>query len=108
MGTASAVVVVAVLLVVLRWDDANKLAAALSALAGLAAVGVGVWAALPSPSSRGQTGVSRTGRAVARHGGTANTGVLGRAASAGGIQVDQTGDAEASGGGTANTGVHLD
>ncbi|MEV4371862.1 hypothetical protein AB0J71_32660 [Nonomuraea sp. NPDC049637] len=104
--TAALVVIAAVVLAVLRWDDANKLASSLSALAGLAAVGVGIYAALPS-SARTRVRVSRTGRAVA-NGGTANTGVSGTTAVAGEVQVDHTGDARASGRGDANTGLHLD
>jgi hypothetical protein len=105
--TAAVVVVVAVALAVLRWEDANKLASALSALAGLAAVGVGVWATLPSSSQR-LIRASRTGKAIAGPGGTANTGLSGSGVPVGDVQVDQTGDADASGGGRANTGVHLD
>jgi hypothetical protein len=104
--TAAVVVVVAVVLAVLRWDEANKLASALSALAGLAAVGVGVWAALPG-SALGRIRASRTGKAVARRGGSANTGVSGKGDAAGDVRADHTGDADASGG-DANTGVRLD
>ncbi|MEV6159474.1 hypothetical protein AB0L53_54995 [Nonomuraea sp. NPDC052129] len=110
--TAAVVVVVAVVLAVLRWDDANKLASALSALAGLAAVGVGVWAALPG-SAQGRIRASRTGKAVAGRGGWANTGVSIKGApsikstAAGDVRADHTGDADASGG-DANTGVRLD
>ncbi|MFI6740924.1 hypothetical protein ACIBI9_49080 [Nonomuraea sp. NPDC050451] len=115
--TAVVVVVVAVVLAVLRWDDANKLSTALSALAGLAAVGVGVWAALPGSSGRRRVRASRTGKATAGRGGQANTGVIvvkgAKTAEAGegavdDVRADKTGDADASGGGDANTGVRLD
>ncbi|REE96806.1 hypothetical protein [Thermomonospora umbrina] len=100
-GVAAAVL--AVVFLVLRWDDANKIATAVSALAGVAAVGVAVWAGLPAVAgARGGVRVSRTGRATAGPGGRANTGL-----SAGGplpddVRVDRTGDAE---GGEANSGV---
>jgi hypothetical protein len=97
------VAILVAVLVVLRWDDANKVAVGVSALAAVAAVGVGVWAALPGSSSRGRIRVSRTGDAVAGRAGRANTGVIGKGQ--GDIRVDKTGNAS---GGDANTGVRLD
>lgn len=64
------VAVLAVLFLVLEWDDANKIATSVSALAGVAAVGVAVWAAWPVVAE-GRSGVrvSRTGKATAGPGG---------------------------------------
>ena len=73
-GTALAVAVLAAVLGVLRWDDANKVAVVVSALAAVAAVGVAIWAALPTSLSGKVIRVSRTGRATAGPGGQANTG----------------------------------
>jgi hypothetical protein len=106
--TAAVVVVVAVALAVLRWDDANKLATSLSALAGLAAVGVGMWAALPGSSGRRRVRASRTGKATAGRGGQANTGVIVAKGTEDDVRAAKTGDADASGAGDANTGVRLD
>ena len=77
MATAGVVITLAVLLVLLRWDSANKVAVVVSALATVAAVGVAVWAALPAVSGMGVR-VSRTGRATAGPGGRANSGVSGQ------------------------------
>jgi hypothetical protein len=106
-GTAGVVAALAVVMVVLRWGDASKVAVTVSALAAVAAIGVAIWAALPLSSGVGIR-VSRTGRAVAAGGGRANTGVSGPAGSLPrDVQAEQTGDAEASNGGDANTGIQL-
>ncbi|GAB2866840.1 hypothetical protein GCM10022221_79330 [Actinocorallia aurea] len=104
--SGAVVVVLSVLFVVLKWDDANKVAAGASALAGVAAVGVAVWAGWPVVSGRvGGVRVSRTGRATAGSGGRANTGFSARGGEVpDGVRVDRTGDAE---GGDANTGVDV-
>ncbi|MGP4101096.1 hypothetical protein [Nonomuraea sp. KM90] len=95
----------AILLVLLTWEDANKIATAVSATAGLAAVGVAVWAALPSSAKRVR--VSGTGKATARAGGVAVSGLTGPLTASGGVlEVNRTGDAEASGG-KATSGVSL-
>lgn len=97
----------AVLLVVLRWDTANKIAVVVSTLAGVAAIGVAIWAGLPAVSGKGIR-VTRTGRATAGPGGRANSGVSGPAGSLrGDLLADRTGDADASGGGDANSGIQL-
>lgn len=94
---------------VARWDDANKVAAILSALGAVAAVGVTVWAALRVPPSRKSLVVSDTGRAVAGSGGRAITGISGAPDGVDGpVRVERTGDADATGGGDAVTGVHQD
>ncbi|MFJ1758682.1 hypothetical protein ACIOD2_00090 [Amycolatopsis sp. NPDC088138] len=87
-----------------RWDDANKVAAAISALGAVAAIGVAVWAAVRSPTSATTIRVSRTGAATAHGSGRANTGFRGNAPT-GSVSVERTGDADASGQGDANTGV---
>lgn len=92
----------------LSWDRANQVAGIVSALVGVAALGVAIWAALETSTGSGdaRVRVSRTGNATARGGGSANTGVIiPTSGAAGGVmQVDSTGDAE-SDGGQANTGL---
>ncbi|MFE3456557.1 hypothetical protein ACFXKD_03355 [Nocardiopsis aegyptia] len=73
--TASVVAVLAVVLMVVRWDDANKIAVVMSAVAAVAAVGVGIWAGLPTRRSGGRLRVSRTGKATTGSKGSANTGL---------------------------------
>ncbi|GGV02639.1 hypothetical protein GCM10010211_82420 [Streptomyces albospinus] len=91
----------------LQWDTANRLATVLSALVGLAALGVSVWAALPGRQAA-VVRVSNTGEARAGSDASANTGVTGPAAGLQeSVEVDGTGRAEASGGGDANTGIRL-
>ena len=108
LATAGVVLVLAVLLMAVRWDSANKIAVIVSALAAVAAVGVAIWAALPAVSPGKGMRVSRTGRAMAGPGGRANTGFSGPAASLGAdVLVDRTGDADASEGGDANSGIQL-
>ncbi|WP_199561993.1 hypothetical protein [Micromonospora deserti] len=51
-----------------RWDQANQVAAVVSALAAVAALGVAVWSALPS--SAGAVRVSKTGTATAQGAGS--------------------------------------
>ena len=107
LATAGVVAVLAVLLVVLRWDSANEIAVVVSALATVAAVGVAIWAALPAVSGKGMR-VSRTGRATAGPGGRANSGVSGAAGSVpSSVVLDRTGDADASSSGDANSGIQL-
>ncbi|MGX7827879.1 hypothetical protein ACTG9Q_22605 [Actinokineospora sp. 24-640] len=91
---------------VARWDQADRVAAIVSALGAVAAVGVAVWAAVRAPQGA-SVRVSRTGDATA-HGGQANTGVSGEARHlAGPVVAEKTGDAAASGDGDANTGIRL-
>ena len=95
---------------VAKWDQADKVAAAASALGALAAVGVAVWAALRTAQG-GPTGrirVMRTGKATATGpGSSATSGLHGRADS-GQAEALDTGDARAVGGGTAVSGVQVD
>ncbi len=93
----------ALLFLLLRWEDANKVATSVSAVAGVAAVGVAVWAAWPVFLSRGGVRVTRTGKATAGASGKANTGYSSDGQSVlPNVSVDRTGDAQ---GGDANTGV---
>ncbi|XVQ06497.1 hypothetical protein ACQP1W_27990 [Spirillospora sp. CA-255316] len=105
--TCFAVAGLAAVLGMLRWDQANKVATSVSALAALAAVGVAVWAAVSRPN-RGTVRVSDSGNATAGRGGTASTGVRGPAdGRAGDVVVERSGDADASAGGEASTGADL-
>ncbi|WP_431919580.1 hypothetical protein [Nonomuraea jabiensis] len=89
----------------LTWEYANRVATTVSALAGIAAVGVAVWAALPGMGKKVR--VSGTGKAMAHSGGVAISGLSGPASAADGlVEVDRTGDAEAFGG-KATSGVSL-
>ncbi|GAA4365627.1 hypothetical protein GCM10023088_11240 [Actinomadura verrucosospora] len=106
VATCLGVTVLAVVLAVLEWDRANKLATSVSALAGVAAVGVAVWAVL-ARSSRAQVRVRDSGRAVATRGGRASTGVRSPASEPSDAIVEHSGDAEASDNGQASTGVDL-
>jgi hypothetical protein len=103
--TCVIVAALAVVLTVLQWEQANKVATSASALAGVAAVGVAVWAAIRGSSARVQ--VSNTGKATSGPGGKAVTGMSGSVAGADEVVVDKTGDADASGGGDASSGVQL-
>jgi hypothetical protein len=103
--TCVIVATLAVVLTVLRWEQANKVATSASALAGVAAVGLAVWAAIRGSSARVR--VSNTGKATSGPGGKAVTGMSGPVAGAEEVVVDRTGDADASGGGDASSGVQL-
>ncbi len=96
-------------LLVVRWDNANKIAAVVSALAAVAAVGVAVWAALPSSVANGGARASRTGKAIARRKSNAISGIVSNTRKATGqLEADRTGDADASDGADATSGVRLD
>lgn len=120
---------VGALLAVLRWSQADRVAAVVSCLAAVASVGVGVWAAFPAsrtepePESGGDRGpaapagpahgtvirVADTGSAIAGRGGRASSGFSGPADRIRGeFGVERTGDADASEGGDADTGIRLD
>ena len=94
----------AVVFVFVSSGVAGQVEAAVSAIAGVAAVGTGAWAALPhGREGRGSVNVpfaTRTGPATASGPDSkANSGVKGS-----GI-AKHTGTATATGGGSANTGV---
>ncbi|MEV6040878.1 hypothetical protein AB0L65_57910 [Nonomuraea sp. NPDC052116] len=89
----------------LTWEYADRVATTVSALMGIAAVGVAVWAALPGTGKKVR--VSGTGKAVAHSDGVAVSGLSGPASVADDlVEVDRTGDAEAFGG-KATSGVSL-
>ncbi|MFE6982716.1 hypothetical protein [Streptomyces griseus] len=104
MWTGLAVAVLAGVLSFLSWDRADQVAGVISAVVGVAALGVGVYGAL-GPARGPDVQVSGTGRAVSRGGGEANTGFVAPAShtAPGSVSVSDTGDAEADGG-SANTG----
>lgn len=108
-GTAVAVAVLATIFVLMQWESANKVATAVSALAGLAAVGVAVWAGWSAAAGDSTTlRVIRTGSATASGGGNSNSGLVGKAGNLPDhLVVNQTGDAKASGNGDANSGIRL-
>ena len=105
--TCVVVVLLAMVFGVLSWDQANKVATSLSALAGVAAVGVAVWTALPG-SSGSRIRVVGSGRARSGPGGRAVSGVRASAEKASGdVAVKRSGVADASGGGDAVSGVDV-
>jgi hypothetical protein len=93
-----------------QWGQANRVATIASALGTVAAVGVGVWAAVrKSEPSRVSVRVVRTGRAEAGRGGTAVAGVrISGAPTPRSVRAYRTGQAEAGDGGEAVTGVYED
>ncbi|MFF5313087.1 hypothetical protein [Streptomyces massasporeus] len=99
--TVLVLAVFAGVLSLLSWDRANQVAGIVSAVVGVAALGVGVCALL-APTGSTSVQVSRTGRATATSGGDANTGAV-ASSSAGAVSVGETGEARADGG-SANTG----
>ncbi|MFG2612679.1 hypothetical protein [Streptomyces anulatus] len=101
--TGLAVAVLAGVLSFLSWDRADQVAGVVSAVVGVAALGVSVYGAF-SPSRGPDVQVSATGRATSR-GGDANTGFVAPTSTTppGSVSVSDTGDAEADGG-SANTG----
>jgi hypothetical protein len=105
--TCLAVAALAVVLMLMRWEQANKVATSLSALAGVAAVGVAIWAAFPRPVGT-TIRVTNSGKAIAGRAGGAQTGVRASAdLVVGDITVRRSGDANATGDGNAATGVEL-
>nr|WTA70845.1 hypothetical protein OHB51_17515 [Micromonospora sp. NBC_00855] len=101
--TGLLVAVLASAFVVLRWDSADRIATAVSALAGLAAVGVALWAALPT--ARSGVRARETGAMWARGAGYANSGIDAPASDTTPMEVSRTGDATAGDGGQAITGI---
>ena len=89
--TCGVVAVLAVVLVVLRWDNANKVAVIVSALAAVAAVGVGVWTALSGGARDARVVVKRSGRS---RGVGSVSGFEGAGSSRGEFRVEDSGPAE--------------
>ncbi|WP_394815821.1 hypothetical protein [Streptomyces gibsoniae] len=129
--SCAAVAGLGVLLAVLRWSRADHVASVVSCLAAVAAVGVGIWAALPArpartgadpagatdpagapdPERRLVIRVSDTGSATAGPGGRANSGVVAPkrdGSPSGEITAERTGDAHASRDSDANSGIRWD
>lgn len=91
-------------LTVMRWEDANRTATIVSAMAAVAGVGLAVWAGLSGRA--GGTTVKRTGNATARgKNSRANSGLSGHAGTGRPVELRNTGEATAEGGGEANSGL---
>ncbi len=91
--TGLTVAALAATLAVVQWELADRIASAASAIAGVAAVGVAVWAALPAASV--SIRVLHTGKAAAGLGGSATSGLSGpRVGLPATIHVEGTGDGE--------------
>ncbi|WP_406062927.1 hypothetical protein [Micromonospora sp. NBC_00860] len=101
--TGLLVAVLATAFIVLRWDSADRIATGVSALAGLAGVGVALWAALPAV--RSGVRARETGATRARGAGYANSGIDAPAGDTTPMEVSRTGDATAGDGGQAITGI---
>ncbi|MEV0808372.1 hypothetical protein [Micromonospora sp. NPDC050200] len=101
--TGALVALLATAFVVLRWESANRVATAVSALAGVAGVGVAVWAALTG--GRGRDRAHATGRATAGTAGYATSGIDAPTGDPAPVEVSRTGDAEATGGRQAISGI---
>ncbi|WP_143674151.1 hypothetical protein [Streptomyces caniscabiei] len=108
--TCLAVAGLGVAFLLMRWDEASRLATVASALVAVAGLGVAIWAAVPGPGQRGLR-VSDTGEARAAAGGTAVSGVTagatGGTGDVGPVEVERTGPADATGGGDATSGIRL-
>lgn len=96
----------AVVFLVTERDESVWIATVVSALVAVAALGVALWAALPS-TVRGVR-VSGTGSATAGRGGRAVSGYVGTAGQPPTlVDVSKTGDADATAGGNAVSGVEM-
>ncbi|MFH8370934.1 hypothetical protein [Streptomyces sp. NPDC018031] len=105
--TGSSVLIMA-MVAVWVWVDLDTAAQVATVIAGVVGV-AGLTAGLVGPRQQAPPVLraTRTGRATARGGGVANTGISGPAAAPpAGAVAEDTGDAEADGG-TAGTGVQL-
>ncbi len=103
VATGFLVAALGVWLAVVRWEDGDKIATSISAVAAVAAVGVSVWAALYASRKQATLVASRTGNATTRRG-NANTGVRAGTVNDTSIRAEDTGDARSSDG-DANTGI---
>ncbi|WIV59159.1 ATP-binding protein [Amycolatopsis nalaikhensis] len=97
---------------VVQWDVANRVATMASALGAVAAVGIAVWAALPSKRSASNASTvvraERTGDAVSGGSGIATSGIRVRGQADGSLAARRTGAADATRGGDATSGVVRD
>lgn len=91
---------------VAQWDQANHVATVLAAIAGVASVGVAIWAVLSKPKSTARITVKNSGDAKSKDG-SANTGFSGgsRGPTDVAIDVEDSGKASSEGDGDTNTGV---
>ncbi|MGW3738010.1 hypothetical protein [Streptomyces sp. NPDC005148] len=101
-GTCVVVAVLGWVFAVSQWETASRIATVASALAGVAAVGIGIWAALPDTSSSGIV-VRDTGAVKTAGAGNAVSGYHGNRPR-GPVTVERTGDADATGDGNAISG----
>jgi hypothetical protein len=101
--TGLLVAVLATAFVVLGWGSADRIATGVSALAGLAGVGVALWAALPG--ARPGLRVRGTGAARVRGTGYATSGIDAPADDTTPMDVSGTGDVTAGDGGQAISGI---
>jgi hypothetical protein len=112
LATCVVVAGVGAMFAVLQWDVANRVATMASALGAVAAVGIAVWAALPSrrSASSGSAVVraERTGDAVSGRGGIATSGIWVRGQVDGSLEARRTGAADATRGGDATSGIVRD
>jgi hypothetical protein len=102
VATCMVVAVLGWMFAVSQWETASRIATVASALAGVAAVGIGIWAALPGVSQAAVV-VRETSTAKTAGKGNAVTGYYG-SGSARPVTVERTGDAEATGDGDAISG----
>lgn len=106
LATSICVAILAAIPLIVRWELANRIVTTVAAVAGVAAVGVAIWAVAAPRQKDASVHVGRTGDAVAEGTGSANTGITGPVVAPGvSIEVDLTGRAEARGGADANTGM---
>ncbi|MEV0761788.1 hypothetical protein [Nocardia sp. NPDC050435] len=105
IATCFLIAILAVIFFVLQRDQAGKIAPSVAALAGVAAVGVGIWTALRQPPKSGSTQVRNSGPATSGLDGRAISGASTRNSPSGDITVDGSGPADAAAGGTAVSGV---
>ncbi len=104
MVTCLVVAGLSVVFLVTERDESSWIATVVSALVAVAALGVAVWAVLPSAALGVR--VSGTGSATAGQGGRAVSGYVGSADDASTpVEVSETGDADATAGGDAVSGV---
>ncbi|MEU5083068.1 MULTISPECIES: hypothetical protein [Streptomyces] len=100
--TCAVVAILGWLFAVSQWETASRIATVASALAGVAAVGIGIWAALPG-AGQGGIAVRDTSSARTTGPGDAVSGFQGKKSS-GTVTVERTGSAEATGEGNAISG----
>jgi hypothetical protein len=109
LATCVMVAGVGAVFAVAQWDVANRVATMASALGAVAAVGIAVWAALPSrrSTSNGPDVVraERTGDAVSGRSGVATSGIRDRGQSGGSLEAKRTGASDATRGGDATSGI---